>query len=239
MPQRRRRSMPTACYADASAVDLRVGTCGLRRQAVPARRLPEETVPLRPLLPVRSAAPGGCRWCPTWNYSEGGPPCLNFEPASSSVTPRARCRPRGRRRQVARISAAMQRRAHPQRRRAGPDGEEVVVAVMTIAYKLIRQVSRPGDARPRELHLFRRLPRQPPLSQITRQSRSSIAKAGGLRGRFFHQLWNPAVARLRAFLAGAVFEPVFRRMAGAFEHRADKIPSSGREQGRIGLPAAK
>jgi coenzyme Q-binding protein COQ10 len=102
-----------------------------------------------------------------------------------------------------------------------PDGKEVVVAVMTIAYKVIRQSF---------------------TSRVTLDRENSSLFVDYLDGPFsrMHNKWvfHPKVGkaceveffidyefRSRAFalLAGAVFDQVFRRMVAAFEQRADKI----------------
>ena len=102
-----------------------------------------------------------------------------------------------------------------------PDGKEVVVAVMTIAYKLIRQSF---------------------TSRVTLDRQNLTLFVDYLDGPFsrmhnkwvFHPKGEKACEveffidyefRSRAFalLAGAVFDQVFRRMVAAFEQRADKI----------------
>jgi coenzyme Q-binding protein COQ10 len=102
-----------------------------------------------------------------------------------------------------------------------PDGKGVLVAVMTIAYKLIRQSF---------------------TSRATLDPENRTIFVDYLDGPFsrMHNKWvfHPKGEktceveffidyefRSRAFalLAGAVFDQVFRRMAAAFEQRADEI----------------
>jgi len=102
-----------------------------------------------------------------------------------------------------------------------PDGKEVVVAVMTIAYKLIRQSFTSRVKLDREnLTLFVDYLDGP----FSRMHNKWVFHPKGERAcevEFF--IDYEFRSRAFALLAGAVFDQVFRRMAGAFEQRADKI----------------
>jgi len=102
-----------------------------------------------------------------------------------------------------------------------PDGKEVVVAVMTIAYKLIRQSFTSRVTLDREnLTLFVDYLDGP----FSRMHNKWVFHPKGEKAcevEFF--IDYEFRSRAFALLAGAVFDQVFRRMAGAFEQRADKI----------------
>ena len=107
------------------------------------------------------------------------------------------------------------------RSRTEKDGKTVVVAVMTISYKVIQQSF---------------------TSRVTLDPEKLSINVDYLDGPFsrMHNRWTfrPITdtsceveffidyefrSRAFALLAGAVFDQVFRRMAAAFEQRADKI----------------
>jgi coenzyme Q-binding protein COQ10 len=102
-----------------------------------------------------------------------------------------------------------------------PDAKEVVVAVMTIAYKLIRQSFTSRVTLDREnLSLFVDYLDGP----FSRMHNKWVFHPKGEKAcevEFF--IDYEFRSRAFALLAGAVFDQVFRRMAGAFERRADKV----------------
>jgi coenzyme Q-binding protein COQ10 len=106
-------------------------------------------------------------------------------------------------------------------RTARPDGKEVVVAVMTIAYKVIRQSFTSRVTLDREnLALFVDYLDGP----FSRMHNKWVFHPKGEKAcevEFF--IDYEFRSRAFALLAGAVFDQVFRRMVGAFEQRADKI----------------
>jgi len=102
-----------------------------------------------------------------------------------------------------------------------PDGKEVVVAVMTIAYKVIRQSFTSRVTLDREnLSLFVDYLDGP----FSRMHNKWVFHPKGERAcevEFF--IDYEFRSRAFALLAGAVFDQVFRRMVAAFEQRADKV----------------
>jgi len=102
-----------------------------------------------------------------------------------------------------------------------PDGKEVVVAVMTIAYKLIRQSFTSRVTLDREnLTLFVDY-LDGPFSRMHNKWVFHPKGETACEVEFF--IDYEFRSRAFALLAGAVFDQVFRRMAGAFEQRANKI----------------
>jgi coenzyme Q-binding protein COQ10 len=102
-----------------------------------------------------------------------------------------------------------------------PDGKEVVVAVMTIAYKLIRQSFTSRVTLDREnLTLFVDY-LDGPFSRMHNKWVFHTKGEKACEVEFF--IDYEFRSRAFALLAGAVFDQVFRRMAGAFEQRADKV----------------
>src|SRR3569832_5096 len=104
------------------------------------------------------------------------------------------------------------------------DGVTVIVAVMTVAYKLIHQsfTSRVTLDREKLTILVEYL--DGPFSRM--QNRWTFRPAGeaASEGEFF--IDYEFRSRAFAMLAGAVFDTVFRRMAAAFEKRADDVYGS-------------
>ena len=101
------------------------------------------------------------------------------------------------------------------------EGVSVVVAVMTVAYKLIHQsfTSRVTLEREKLTILVEYL--DGPFSRM--QNRWTFRATGetGCEVEFF--IDYEFRSRTFALLAGAVFDTVFRRMAAAFEKRADEV----------------
>jgi coenzyme Q-binding protein COQ10 len=102
-----------------------------------------------------------------------------------------------------------------------PDSKEVVVAVMTIAYKLIRQSFTSRVTLGRENFTLFVDYLDGPFSRMHNKWVFHPKGEKACEVEFF--IDYEFRSRAFALLAGAVFDQVFRRMAGAFEHRADKI----------------
>ena len=104
------------------------------------------------------------------------------------------------------------------------EGASVIVAVMTVAYKLIHQsfTSRVTLDPARLTILVEYL--DGPFSRM--QNRWTFRATGetSSEGEFF--IDYEFRSRTFAMLAGAVFDTVFRRMAAAFEKRADDVYGS-------------
>lgn len=101
------------------------------------------------------------------------------------------------------------------------DGVSVVVAVMTIAYKLIHQsfTSRATLDRDRLTILVEYL--DGPFSRMQNRWVFHATTETSCEVEFF--IDYEFRSRTFAMLAGAVFDTVFRRMAAAFEKRADEV----------------
>lgn len=101
------------------------------------------------------------------------------------------------------------------------EGASVVVAVMTIAYKLIRQsfTSRATLDRDKLAILVEYL--DGPFSRMQNRWAFHAKTETSCEVEFF--IDYEFRSRTFAMLAGAVFDTVFRRMAAAFEKRADEI----------------
>jgi len=102
-----------------------------------------------------------------------------------------------------------------------PDGKGVLVAVMTIAYKLIRQsfTSRATlDAENRTIFVDYL---DGPFSRMHNKWVFHPKGEKACEVEFF--IDYEFRSRAFALLAGAVFDQVFRRMAAAFEQRADEV----------------
>jgi len=106
--------------------------------------------------------------------------------------------------------------------RAGKDeGVCVIVAVMTVAYKLIHQsfTSRVTLDRARLTILVEYL--DGPFSRM--QNRWTFRQTSETSSDVEFFIDYEFRSRTFAMLAGAVFDTVFRRMAAAFEKRADQV----------------
>jgi coenzyme Q-binding protein COQ10 len=101
------------------------------------------------------------------------------------------------------------------------DGKVVVVAVMTISYKLIHQSFTSRVTLDRDkLSIFVEY-LDGPFSRM--QNRWTFRPQGEAACEVEFYIDYEFRSRAFALLAGAVFDQVFRRMAAAFETRADKI----------------
>ena len=101
------------------------------------------------------------------------------------------------------------------------DDREVVVAEMTVAYKLIREsfTSRVTLDREKLAILVEYL--DGPFSRMENQWRFHPVSATGCEVEFF--ISYEFRSRTLGLLMGAMFDAAFRRFASAFEHRADLV----------------
>ena len=106
-------------------------------------------------------------------------------------------------------------------RTPGPDGTEIVIADMTVAFKLVREAftSRVTLDRPNLKILVEYL--QGPFSNLENrwafESKSDTACEVGFYIAYEFR------SRMLAMLMGAMFDAAFQRFAAAFEKRADMI----------------
>ncbi len=101
------------------------------------------------------------------------------------------------------------------------EGASVITAAMTVAYKLIRQtfLSRVTLDRPNLKIVVEYL--DGPFSKM--QNRWSFKATGEDTCEVEFYIDYEFRSRTFGMLMGAVFETVFRKMAAAFEERADKV----------------
>jgi coenzyme Q-binding protein COQ10 len=101
------------------------------------------------------------------------------------------------------------------------EGVEVIVADMSVAYKLIREsfVSRVTLDRPNLQILVEYL--QGPFSKL--ENRWTFRPTGEATCDVEFFIDYEFKSRMLGMLMGAMFDTAFRRFAAAFEHRADKI----------------
>lgn len=106
-------------------------------------------------------------------------------------------------------------------RAPGPDGTEVVVADMTVAYKLLHETfkSRVTLDEPKLRILVEYL--QGPFSKMENRWEFHAAGERACDVKFF--IAYEFRSRTLAMLMGAMFEAAFRRFADAFEKRADAV----------------
>jgi coenzyme Q-binding protein COQ10 len=106
------------------------------------------------------------------------------------------------------------------------EGITVMVAVMTVAYKLIRQTftSRATLDRPSLTILVEYL--DGPFKRMQNRWAFHAAGEGTCEVEFF--IDYEFKSRTLAMVMGALFDTVFRRMAAAFEKRADAVYGSKR-----------
>jgi coenzyme Q-binding protein COQ10 len=106
-------------------------------------------------------------------------------------------------------------------RSPGPNGTEVVIADMTVSFKLVREnfTSRVTLDRPNLSILVEYL--RGPFSKLenrwTFQAKSETACDVGFYIAYEFK------SRMLAMLMGAMFDTAFQRFAAAFEKRADKV----------------
>lgn len=101
------------------------------------------------------------------------------------------------------------------------DGITVIVATMTVAYKMIRQsyTSRATLDKPNLKILVEYL--DGPFRRMQNRWTFHSKEEGACEVEFF--IDYEFRSRTLAMLMGAVFDTVFRRMAAAFEKRADEV----------------
>ena len=102
-----------------------------------------------------------------------------------------------------------------------PDGVEVLVADMTVAYKLVREsfTSRVTLDRPRLQILVEYL--EGPFSRMENRWTFSPTGEGACEVTFF--ISYEFKSRVLGLLMGSMFDLAFRRFAAAFERRADEV----------------
>ena len=120
-------------------------------------------------------------------------------------------------------------------RTAKEDGVEVLVADMTVAYKLVRETftSRVTLDRPKLQILVEYL--SGPFSRLQNRWNFCAADANACDVEFFIEY--EFRSRVLAALMGAMFDAAFRRFADAFEKRADEIYGKPKAQPGEGLSA--
>ena len=106
-------------------------------------------------------------------------------------------------------------------RTTSPDGNEVIVADMTVAYKLIRETFRSKVTldRPRFQVLVEYL--DGPFRRM--ENRWTFRPAGEAACEVEFFIDYEFKSRMLGLLMGAMFDAAFRRFAAAFERRADEI----------------
>jgi coenzyme Q-binding protein COQ10 len=106
-------------------------------------------------------------------------------------------------------------------RTPGPDGSEVVIADMTVSFKLVRErfTSRVTLDRANLKILVEYL--QGPFSRLENRWSFEPAGDGACTVGFF--IAYEFKSRMLAMLMGAMFDAAFQRFAAAFERRADEI----------------
>ena len=111
-------------------------------------------------------------------------------------------------------------------RNAGPDGTEIIVADMTVSFKLVRETftSRVTLDRPNLKIMVEYL--KGPFSNLENRWTFEPKSETDCDVGFF--LSYEFRSRMLAMLMGAMFEVAFRRFAEAFERRADAV------YGRVG-----
>ena len=106
-------------------------------------------------------------------------------------------------------------------RTPGGEGTEVIVADMTVSFKLVRETfrSRVTLDRPKLQILVEYL--QGPFSHM--QNRWSFKPAGEEACEIEFFIDYEFKSRMLGMLMGAMFDAAFRRFAAAFEQRADQV----------------
>jgi coenzyme Q-binding protein COQ10 len=111
-------------------------------------------------------------------------------------------------------------------RTPGPDGTEIVIADMTVSFKLVREgfTSRVTLDHPNLKILVEYL--QGPFSNLENRWTFEPKSDGACDVGFF--LAYEFKSRMLAMLMGTMFDTAFQRFAGAFEKRADAIYGKAR-----------
>jgi coenzyme Q-binding protein COQ10 len=107
-----------------------------------------------------------------------------------------------------------------------PDGTEIIVADMTVSFKVVREAftSRVTLDRPNRKILVEYL--QGPFSNLENRWSFEPKSADSCDVSFF--ISYEFKSRMLAMLMGAVFDTAFQRLATAFEKRADAIYGNSR-----------
>ncbi len=110
------------------------------------------------------------------------------------------------------------------RKRAEKDGKQIIIADMTVAYKLVREsfTSRVTLDRPALEILVEYL--EGPFRRMNNRWSFRPADAGSCDVEFF--ISYEFRSRTLGLLMGGVFDAAFRRFAAAFERRADQVYGS-------------
>ena len=114
-------------------------------------------------------------------------------------------------------------------RTAKPDGTEIVVADMTVSFKLVRELftSRVTLDRPNRKILVEYL--QGPFSKLENRWSFEPRSDNSCDVSFF--ISYEFKSRMLAMLMGTMFDTAFQRLAAAFEKRADAIYGKSRSGG--------
>ena len=106
-------------------------------------------------------------------------------------------------------------------RDVAPSGAEIIVADMTVAYKLVRETfrSKVMIEKPKLQILVEYL--DGPFSQMENRWTFRAIDDGTCEVEF--DITYEFKSRMLGFLMGAMFDAAFRRFAAAFEQRADEI----------------
>jgi coenzyme Q-binding protein COQ10 len=114
-------------------------------------------------------------------------------------------------------------------RTAKPDGTEVIIADMTVSFKLVREAftSRVTLDRKGQKILVEYL--QGPFSKLV--NRWTFTPKGDDASEIEFFIDYEFKSRMLAMLMGAMFDTAFQRFAAAFEKRADQVYGIGRTTG--------
>lgn len=108
-------------------------------------------------------------------------------------------------------------------REKGPGGDEIIIADMTVAYKLIRETFRSRVTLQRTQLLILSEYLDGPFSRMENRWTFVPAGEGACDVEFY--IDYEFKSRMLGLLMGAMFDVAFRRFAAAFERRADDIYS--------------
>ncbi|MEP3233333.1 MAG: SRPBCC family protein [Hyphomicrobiales bacterium] len=109
-------------------------------------------------------------------------------------------------------------------RKARPDGTEILVADMTVAYKVFRETFTTKVTLNREANEILVEYLDGPVSEL--ENKWSFKDEGEGTSDIIFKLDYEFKSRAFAALMGTVFDRAFRRFAEAFEDRADKVYAS-------------
>ena len=109
-------------------------------------------------------------------------------------------------------------------RKARPDGTEILVADMTVAYKVFRETFTTKVTLNREANEILVEYLDGPVSEL--ENKWNFTDTGEGASNVVFKLDYEFKSRTFAALMGTVFDRAFRRFAEAFEDRADKVYAS-------------